>query len=274
MSFSTRISNYGIRGYYPQTITERGWVEADHLSVWRGNQAYDFYSARSWYHYPVITFMFDQYWRNHYSQRNWYRDRDRFRHHRWDNDNNRDNRRWDRRERDNRHHWDRDRRDWNVDRDRNDRDRNDRDRNNRDRRDWDRDRRNDTPRQTPPNDRSRLRDPNDLRERTNNNRMQNPAVVQPSQPTNRADMVREQQRLQQNRVQQQERQQRELRQTRPTPPTIMRPQTQHQARPAPQVVAPRSDVQAPTPQTRPRMQQERENRRQGRGDNTTREQIE
>lgn len=250
VSFSTRIVNYGIRGYYPQTITERGWIEADHLSVWRGNQAYDFYSARNWYQYPVITFMFDQYWRNHYSQRHWYRDRDRFRHHRWDNDNNRDNRRWDRRDRDNRRDWDRDRRDWNVDRDRRDWDRN---RN--DRRDWDR--RNDIPRQNPPNDRTRLRDPNELRERINNNRAERPAVLRHSQPTNRADMVREQQRLQENRLQQ-ERQQRELRQVRPTPPTIMRPQTQGETRVAPQTRP--TPAQTPTPQTRPRLQRERDNR--------------
>ena len=85
VSFSPVYRTYGLRGYYPEVPTERGWVRGADLSVWRNNHAYPFSSAQRWYTYPVVTFILDQYWTNNYRQRSWYQQRERFRSHTRDN---------------------------------------------------------------------------------------------------------------------------------------------------------------------------------------------
>lgn len=72
---------------------DRGWVDADVLGVYRNNQVYDFYSSRSWFTYPIISFVFADYWRSHYYSRPWYNDRDRYSHWNW----RRDDHRWNNR---------------------------------------------------------------------------------------------------------------------------------------------------------------------------------
>jgi len=107
--------------YITARYSVRGWVDADDITVWRHNRAYDFYDASEWYRYPVVSFLFDQYWSNNYRNQRWYNDRTRYRNSPWQND----------RERWHRHGTDRPR-----DRDRNG-DWDGVDRNDRDGRDWD-----------------------------------------------------------------------------------------------------------------------------------------
>lgn len=64
------------------TSMTRGWVPSQALAVYRNQQYYDLSQSRSWYAYPLISFVFDRYWNDHYRNRDWYRDRDRYRHHR------------------------------------------------------------------------------------------------------------------------------------------------------------------------------------------------
>lgn len=164
----------------------RGWVSGNYVQAsYRSNRVYvapDYYQGLG---IPSVTFEVDNYWGRYYRDRNFYRERDRWRDYnwradrlppppppRWDDgrrppppgwDRDRDRDRWDRdRDRD-RDRWDRDRdRDrWDRDRDRDrgrdrDRDRSDRDRN--------RDRDRDEGRRPPPppgfdRDRNDRRDP-------------------------------------------------------------------------------------------------------------------
>lgn len=95
---------------------DRGWVPATNLVVWRGGSSYGLYQSRSWYPYPIISFLFGSYWNDHYRNRSWYHDRNhwnRWDHGRWDRDRNNDGR-IDRRYRDRDrdgipNQWDRDR---------------------------------------------------------------------------------------------------------------------------------------------------------------------
>ncbi|WP_011583267.1 MULTISPECIES: SH3 domain-containing protein [Chelativorans] len=93
----------------------RGWVSASYLQMmYRERRVYvPEYAPRLGL--PVITFEFGSYWDRWYSDRPWYRDRDRWRRGDWD----RDRRDWDgdRRDRD-RDRWDRDRDRWERERDR------------------------------------------------------------------------------------------------------------------------------------------------------------
>lgn len=115
----------------------RGWVDADDLVVYRGGQPYGLYQSRGWYSYPVINFVFGSYWNDHYRNRSWYHDRNRYQGWNWRGNSHR----WG--DRDGRPHWrDNDRNngrsDWRNDRNRDDRGRDDRrdDRNNNNRSDW------------------------------------------------------------------------------------------------------------------------------------------
>lgn len=110
----------------------RGWIAADSLIVSRGNQYYPLYQSRTWFTYPIVSFIFADYWNRHYRHSSWYGHRDRYsnwdwrRHsHRW-NDGRRNDWRNDDRER--RHGDYRNDRRWDhrTDRDHHDRDRNDR----------------------------------------------------------------------------------------------------------------------------------------------------
>ena len=133
VSMSSRVNG----GYRTVRYPVRGWVDADDLSVWRSNQAYDFYDASAWYRYPVVSFLFDSYWRSNYSTQSWYNDRTRYRNNSWKHDNDR----WDRKREDWRRNHDRNRDGDHDGRDRNDRDGRDRDGDGRDRdRNWERNR--------------------------------------------------------------------------------------------------------------------------------------
>lgn len=57
------------------TALGRGWVPSASLTIEHNYQHYNFNQAQSWYSYPIITFMLDRYWRNHYQSRSWYQDR-------------------------------------------------------------------------------------------------------------------------------------------------------------------------------------------------------
>ena len=65
---------------------DRGWIDADALGVYRNNQVYNLYSSRSWYTYPIVSFIFTDYWRSHYYNRPWYHDRSRYSNWNWRND--------------------------------------------------------------------------------------------------------------------------------------------------------------------------------------------
>ncbi|MBO0663229.1 SH3 domain-containing protein [Jiella sp. MQZ9-1] len=82
---------------------QRGWMSANYIAVasqsYRARREFDPYSA------PVITFSVDSYWGDHYRQRSWYRDRDRFRGDFREDRGPRD-RDFDRRDRE-RHDWER-----------------------------------------------------------------------------------------------------------------------------------------------------------------------
>lgn len=84
--FSTTASLYGCLSEVEwcdiSTPTARGWVPTYALAVQQNQRFYDFSQSRAWYAYPVITFVIDRYWHDHYRNRDWYRDRDRYRHHR------------------------------------------------------------------------------------------------------------------------------------------------------------------------------------------------
>lgn len=68
------------------TQFNRGWVPSHVLAVYQNNHYYELPQAHGWLAYPLITFVFDRYWADHYRTRSWYRDRDRYRnHHRYQN---------------------------------------------------------------------------------------------------------------------------------------------------------------------------------------------
>ena len=146
---------------------ERGWIDADYLTTnyygsnYYGDRYSIWYSSGNGLGLPIVSFLLNSYWNDHYRHHNWYRnhnywhqyrppvyhrDRDR---NRWNNrDRDHDRRDWDRnrdgrpdwnRDRDGRPDWNRndnrnDRGDWNRNRDRND----NRGRNDGDNRDWNR----------------------------------------------------------------------------------------------------------------------------------------
>lgn len=91
--FSATAHLHGCLSHYEwcdvSTSTSRGWVPAYALAVLQNQRFYDFTQSRNWYAYPIITFVFDRYWHDHYRSRDWYRDRHRYRHH---HGGNRDNR--------------------------------------------------------------------------------------------------------------------------------------------------------------------------------------
>lgn len=64
---------------------DRGWVDADDLSVTRSGRNYTLYGSRDWYSYPIVTFMFGSYWDNYYRNRAWYGDRNRYQNWQWQN---------------------------------------------------------------------------------------------------------------------------------------------------------------------------------------------
>lgn len=99
------------------TSMNRGWVPSQALAVYRNQQYYDLSQSRGWFAYPLLTFTFDRYWSDHYRNRDWYRDRDRYRHSRpWDRPgfdprhtdrrwNDDERRRWRNEDRDSRREW-------------------------------------------------------------------------------------------------------------------------------------------------------------------------
>jgi uncharacterized protein YraI len=191
----------------------RGWVSGTYVQAsYRSNRVYvapDYYNGLG---IPLVTFDVDRYWGTYYRDRNFYRDRDRWRRYdfdradrrpppppRWDDgrrpppppgwDRDRDRDRWDR----DRDRWDRDRdrSDWDRNRDRDrdrDRDRSDRDRN--------RDRDREEGRRPPPppgfdRDRNDRRDPpraerpREEQPRAERSREERPRVERPERPERR-----------------------------------------------------------------------------------------
>ena len=95
-----QLSLYGCLSDYAwcdvRTAYGRGWVQAADLQVYRGSTRYRLVDSQSWYQYPTLTFIFNDYWRVHYQQRPWYHNRSQYE--RWDwRSHNRDHR-WDRRD--------------------------------------------------------------------------------------------------------------------------------------------------------------------------------
>lgn len=127
----------------------RGWVSGNYVQAsYRSNRVYvepDYYSGLG---IPLVTFDVDRYWGSYYRDRNFYRERDRWRDYdwranrmppqRWDNDRDRARDRWIREQERDRARYERDRErardDWQRDRDR------ERDRWSAGRADWERER--------------------------------------------------------------------------------------------------------------------------------------
>ncbi|WP_246091977.1 SH3 domain-containing protein [Aliirhizobium smilacinae] len=204
----------------------RGWVSGNYVQAsYRSNRVYvapDYYGGLG---IPSVTFDVDRYWGSYYRDRNFYRERDRWRDYnwraerplppppRWDDgrrppppggwDRNRDRDRWDQsRDRD-RDRWDRDR-----DRDREARDRDrDRDRprfDNNDRRPspppgWDRDDRRDRDRDR---DRDRSRERDRDRDRPQREEQRPPRAERPQREEQRPPRAERPQREEQQQRQQ------------------------------------------------------------------------
>lgn len=89
----------------------RGWIDADNLLVYRGHQPYSLYQSRSWFTYPIISFIFGDYWDRHYRHSSWYGQRHHYSNWDWRRNSHhwndrRNDRRDDRRRNRNDHRWD------------------------------------------------------------------------------------------------------------------------------------------------------------------------
>ena len=88
-SFGSSVTLYGcLQDYAWCDISngyDRGWVDADDLSVAQSGRSYTLYDSRAWFTYPIVGFVFGSYWDNYYRNRPWYGDRYRYQDWRWQN---------------------------------------------------------------------------------------------------------------------------------------------------------------------------------------------